>query len=282
MSPEGKSPVHPRACGEQSSSYWCFASRAGSSPRVRGTVNVCAALKCHLRFIPARAGNSRVQLRILPWVPVHPRACGEQIAIRKSDAVWYGSSPRVRGTDRDNPAGPERNRFIPARAGNSTSSGCAPTSTAVHPRACGEQAEKVTDIFCQIGSSPRVRGTDRDAPGTRVRDRFIPARAGNRRARRVWTRALPVHPRACGEQAATEFFGQAKSGSSPRVRGTVRGDPLSRSLVRFIPARAGNSTNESSISVCQSVHPRACGEQALSLTIRQAVRGSSPRVRGTA
>ena len=72
-------PVHPRACGEQSPKGDPSRFEDGSSPRLRGTVQQLDGRGRIGRFIPAPAGNSRGS-RLQPvQVPVHPRACGEQI-----------------------------------------------------------------------------------------------------------------------------------------------------------------------------------------------------------
>ena len=70
-----------------------------------------------------------------------------------------GSSPRVRGTQM--PFTPEEGggRFIPTRAGNTTSIFC----------------KAMTDA----GSSPRVRGTHQQSLPVLATSRFIPTRAGN-------------------------------------------------------------------------------------------------------
>ena len=53
------SPVHPRACGEQTSTSSSRATLAGSSPRLRGTEQRSDARPRDARFIPAPAGNSQ-------------------------------------------------------------------------------------------------------------------------------------------------------------------------------------------------------------------------------
>ena len=94
-------------------------SNAGSSPRVRGTRDDGGSHAYGRRFIPARAGNSR-PTPCRPRCPsVHPRACGELDRIQALDATFYGSSPRVRGTQPMRWAVYCSHRFIPARAGNS-------------------------------------------------------------------------------------------------------------------------------------------------------------------
>ncbi len=70
-------------------------------------------------------------------------------------------------------------------------------------------------------------------------------------------------------------------GSSPRVRGTLRGSQNWSGSDRFIPARAGNTWSECAGSQTQAVHPRACGEHQDRCRAHRPHSGSSPRVRGT-
>ena len=53
-----QSTVHPRACGERHCSVVKPSWRAGSSPRLRGTLSSQSALSSKARFIPAPAGNA--------------------------------------------------------------------------------------------------------------------------------------------------------------------------------------------------------------------------------
>ena len=172
-----------------------------------------------------------------------------------------GSSPRVRGTERERLRSLGCLRFIPARAGNSPSPRPLRARTPVHPRACGEQPSTHGSVCHAFGSSPRVRGTGGEpGPLDRV-ERFIPARAGNSASPRPLRARTPVHPRACGEQAASRHSKEQYTGSSPRVRGTVERLFHDLSDHRFIPARAGNRW-------------RAVNFNSNAI-------GSSPRVRGT-
>ena len=68
------SSVHPRACGERYGSLPYMSTPVGSSPRVRGTVEIRPGSRARPRFIPARAGNGRRRITRT----VHPRACGER------------------------------------------------------------------------------------------------------------------------------------------------------------------------------------------------------------
>ena len=75
--------------------------------------------------------------------------------------------------------------------------------------------------------------------------------------------------------------GPSYAGSSPRRRGTLlrRGFPWS--MVRFIPAQAGNTAPSPCRARPAPVHPRAGGEHAGALGLPGLDAGSSPRRRGT-
>ncbi len=173
--------------------------------------------------------------------PVHPRACGEHQLSGNPTPQAFGSSPRVRGTRRATWPCCASSRFIPARAGNTCLHYVVLTTSAVHPRACGEHFAGRNSAAVATGSSPRVRGTPAQMHGARAHRRFIPARAGNTLRRRCQMQSMPVHPRACGEHDAGQFMPKPADGSSPRVRGTPPNLRRSGRASRFIPARAGNT-----------------------------------------
>ena len=110
--------VHPRVCGEQSRVAISLTRDTGSSPRVRGTVFLFLREWVRLRFIPACAGNSLDEVSTTTAPAVHPRVCGEQIAIGIRQGIEAGSSPRVRGTALFFTICLVTVRFIPACAGN--------------------------------------------------------------------------------------------------------------------------------------------------------------------
>ena len=93
-----RSPVHPRVGGEHENDLRTLRTRAGSSPRGRGTPGRgpigCAAE----RFIPAWAGNTRTTSPTTNDPPVHPRVGGEHGADPLHLEQVAGSSPRGRGT----------------------------------------------------------------------------------------------------------------------------------------------------------------------------------------
>ena len=146
---------------------------------------------------------------------------------------------------------------------------------------CGEQISRRRRSCIGTGSSPRVRGTVPRQPELATPLRFIPACAGNRGGFHARVGDVTVHPRVCGEQETFGTDPSVEAGSSPRVRGTASRGIISRRLLRFIPACAGNSVGVSHPYRSAAVHPRVCGEQRIGPLSAHNDTGSSPRVRGT-
>ena len=65
-------------CGEQSPTATFSWSKAGSPPRVRGTVSEVTGIPVEDRITPACAGNSASILSMAFLFKDHPRVCGEQ------------------------------------------------------------------------------------------------------------------------------------------------------------------------------------------------------------
>ena len=112
-------PVHPRSCGEQKAGRINSEAILGSSPLVRGTDSRARSPGTSFRFIPARAGNRKLEYRAGFTSAVHPRSCGEQGHGDQRAEGFLGSSPLVRGTVEVVDGHVQGTRFIPARAGNS-------------------------------------------------------------------------------------------------------------------------------------------------------------------
>ena len=191
--------VHPRACGEHTVDEPSVATESGSSPRLRGTLRRQAGQLGPSRFIPAPAGNIPASLGRFALPAVHPRACGEHCSQSNSRCTYTGSSPRLRGTYLNQDSVHPQKRFIPAPAGNMPISPAALDLSLVHPRACGEHAERGNTFSKSVGSSPRLRGTCLSITWRCGNGRFIPAPAGNISKRRSAVARKTVHPRACGE-----------------------------------------------------------------------------------
>ena len=89
---------HPRMCGEHAHSAPPIIRRPGSSPHVRGTLDVLDGRHPDRGIIPACAGNtsSEASWALLPRD--HPRMCGEHWIGQQDAGAHRGSSPHVRGT----------------------------------------------------------------------------------------------------------------------------------------------------------------------------------------
>ena len=254
--------VYPRPCGEQRSVTPKNSAISGLSPPVRGT-ELEGGIKGALnRFIPARAGNSPFGCQTSPRMTVYPRPCGEQTTVAELDDGLDGLSPPVRGTELVPHQVVGIVRFIPARAGNrhKRTGQCDPN--AVYPRPCGEQAAPTRDQVKKIGLSPPVRGTVQGLLNATKHCRFIPARAGNRSPPASAARRSTVYPRPCGEQRGHHPDPGLGRGLSPPVRGTGQTGRHGCAGPRFIPARAGNSSDARRRSDPWPVYPRPCGEQS--------------------
>ena len=186
--------------------------------------------------------------------------CGEHGRCVICICLRHGSSPRVRGTRLVVLARVGDVRFIPACAGNTEVAASGFACDAVHPRVCGEHEVLTPEVGRVTGSSPRVRGTLSRLRRCGQRTRFIPACAGNTRARGVCVASTSVHPRVCGEHNTSKYSFHFYSGSSPRVRGTRRLILLRPLRFRFIPACAGNTSPLPIFCCSLPVHPRVCGE----------------------
>ena len=199
---------------------------SGSSPRGRGTLNISLWERSWIRFIPARAGNTRLGAPCDGRKSVHPRAGGEHRLRCPPTSRTYCL------------------RFIPARAGNTWRGSFWSVVFPVHPRAGEEHSSAHLVHHSASGSSPRGRGTPppRQACIAPAQFRFIPARAGN-------TCATSSSCQACSGH-----------GSSPRGRGTRAAMGRPGYPVRFIPSRAGNTYSASPAPGAGLVHPRAGGE----------------------
>ncbi|OZG59022.1 hypothetical protein BTIS_0175 [Bifidobacterium tissieri] len=190
----------------------------GSSPRVRGKLGRYRLARVGLRIIPACAGQTGPWWR-RPWRgPDHPRVCGANVRLSLACSSRSGSSPRVRGKPatiavaavpggssprvrgkHHRAARPRRAvRIIPACAGQTVRGTGIDHQRQDHPRVCGANDAPGTRRHAEEGSSPRVRGKLLSQPLPVLRDRIIPACAGQ-----TVDTVMPVHPpsdhpRVCG------------------------------------------------------------------------------------
>ena len=248
--------VYPRDRGEYLRTGRTSNLLFSSSPHLRGTLLQEGQQARDDRFIPAHAGNTSSRRTTRGRAPVHPRTCGEHIAVVSgklkqvgssrtcgehllvisSMPLRYGSSPHPRGTHVVDDLGNLVVRFIPAPAGNTPGLPSTTTWHPVHPRTRGEHFTGDRKAKYIDGSSPHPRGTHDDGAGARVDCRFIPAPAGNTRS---------------GNSSLTTM-----AGSSPHPRGTRCWPRCQPRNCRFIPAPAGNTAFSQPPMMNVSVHPR--------------------------
>ena len=153
--------------------------------------------------------------------------------------------------------------------------------TAKNRRLASQSALLERHNLAPSDSSPRVRGTLRQAARPFEPQRFIPACAGNTESASAAPYSAAVHPRVCGEHHCGSPCNCRSGGSSPRVRGTLGRAPLTTPPARFIPACAGNTERHRFDRYAETVHPRVCGEHLPQAPKDIIAHGSSPRVRGT-
>ena len=171
------------------------------------------------RFIPTRVGNTQRHHFWLNTDSVHPHACGEYKIYLAGLYANPGSSPRVWGIRSRSAGSTSWPRFIPTRVGNTKCLLRLLGLPAVHPHACGEYHQHLTETLRHHGSSPRVWGILRRAVDGALQTRFIPTRVGNTEAMSSPWPDTSVHPHACGEYTPRLGRTARNTGSSPRVWG---------------------------------------------------------------
>ena len=115
----------------------------------------------------------------------------------------WGSPPRVRGKRLEEQAGERARRITPARAGNTGSAATGLPCARDHPRACGENRNKISLTHNKFGSPPRVRGKHIAISMRQTEDRITPARAGKTLIFILFKSDTSDHPRACGENSCS-------------------------------------------------------------------------------
>ena len=154
-----------------------------------------------------------------------------------------GSSPRLRGTPESVLRQVEQTGIIPALAGNTMCVLIRLYAIWDHPRACGEHAASISCVCDALGSSPRLRGTQRPETIDVGSAGIIPALAGNTWWKACFPASTGDHPRACGEHYFGIWLSFFHLGSSPRLRGTRVAFMLFNRVFGIIPALAGNTAS---------------------------------------
>ena len=130
----------------------------GLSPRVRGNPGMSGATAAMSGSIPACAGEPSLPMPALAITTVYPRVCGGTRQLRVFGSVGRGLSPRVRGNQNFWLAVVDRERSIPACAGEPESGASLTAWQWVYPRVCGGTSTNWAAKKKFLGLSPRVRG----------------------------------------------------------------------------------------------------------------------------
>ena len=152
-------PVYPRWRGEHKIHIDKHRVCIGLSPLARGTLYYNRWTRYGARFIPAGAGNTNMGSAVNEIKTVYPRWRGEHEAISKTPAIAAGLSPLARGTPGVERQMTEKERFIPAGAGNTSPLLTPGKSAAVYPRWRGEHLRLNSEQAIGVGLSPLARGT---------------------------------------------------------------------------------------------------------------------------
>ena len=267
-------------CGGTARSARRPSTRNGLSPRVRGNPGGGPGGKILVRSIPACAGEPDSPTGAGWRSEVYPRVCGGTAIRITLLCCREGLYPRVRGNLRQLARGLGLARSIPACAGEPARAASSGWRKEVYPRVCGGTRRRQSAPRRGSGLSPRVRGNPGDMGRRPRRARSIPACAGEPSTAdppRIWP---PVYPRVCGGTRQQTAFRKSDRGLSPRVRGNLIVDRISRRNTRSIPACAGEPLRIRSEEMAAWVYPRVCGGTSSPAAAQSMERGLSPRVRG--
>ena len=210
-------PVYPRTGGEHPGVHRPRLGASGLSPHRRGTPGIRIYHLCGFRFIPAQAGNTQPCCTACPYLAVYPRTGGEHEPLH---CLSVGLSPHRRGTRGLEAFHFKSRRFIPAQAGNTTSSAW----TRFIPAQAGNSMLRSTSRFI-----PAQAG---NTPWSHI---LVPAQAGNT------ILISTVYPRTGGEHVCEMPTNGISDGLSPHRRGTPSTEESGFREHRFIPAQAGNT-----------------------------------------
>ena len=251
--------VYPRVGGgTHVKSLGCHC-QGGLSPRGRGNRLPAVAERAPRRSIPAWAGEPSRTCGSSSGMTVYPRVGGGTSAHSFPVSGKQGLSPRGRGNRPVRQSPNVGGRSIPAWAGEPKRSGYSGKNHRVYPRVGGGTQLRKTARKRIWGLSPRGRG-NRD-PGTvrTLRNRSIPAWAGEPDSGIVAYLFVEVYPRVGGGTPARWRPGLRITGLSPRGRGNR---PVSGVIVTdggSIPAWAGEPTCPAIAKRRRKVYPRVGG-----------------------
>ena len=204
---------------------------------------------------------------------------GNHICIRIL-TLTSGLSPRGRGKQIESWDTDERERSIPAWAGETYRCEYRSLSQRVYPRVGGGNIKTALGASAIEGLSPRGRGKPGRATATICRCRSIPAWAGETETLGYLLYPIRVYPRVGGGNVIIAPIAVGIAGLSPRGRGKPAAAPHLYVKEGSIPAWAGETVASKSTASAFAVYPRVGGGNLCTAAIRCASAGLSPRGRG--
>ena len=191
--------VYPRVRGEADNFIFPASYIGGLSPRPRGSP-LPTTRYCRRRgSIPASAGKPAADIEFDEGFGVYPRVRGEAGVLLIAQQHLGGLSPRPRGSPTLAAVAPVASRSIPASAGKPSSWRATGERSRVYPRVRGEADVPPCDLLCQVGLSPRPRGSLANPLRLPSGSGSIPASAGKPGYPCKPRPLVRVYPRVRGE-----------------------------------------------------------------------------------
>ena len=209
-------PDHPHAGGENHLLRGKTLRLLGPSPRGWGERLRGLAKQFGRRTIPTRVGRTLTPRISAGLSTDHPHAGGENNKLRGGEKKVRGPSPRGWGELGAGEARVFDLRTIPTRVGRTVDIDREWFTTADHPHAGGENAERVAAGSGDGGPSPRGWGEQQRAHLARRVFRTIPTRVGRTPTAPSRRRWAEDHPHAGGENATVRLRTNTRHGPSPR------------------------------------------------------------------
>ena len=233
--------VYPRVGGGNQVNPTYGSGGGGLSPRGRGKPSNAPDSRPSMRSIPAWAGETTALAVSTNEPQVYPRVGGGNAVGRCNLPRALGLSPRGRGKRSPGTAPLFESRSIPAWAGETLSSTTQTAFSAVYPRVGGGNLITPTPLALTCGLSPRGRGKPQSHIPDFVRQRSIPAWAGETPYLPLSHTALEVYPRVGGGNCSSSCCPTRVTGLSPRGRGKLALALAADDADRSIPAWAGET-----------------------------------------
>ena len=212
--------------------------------------------------------------------PVYPRPRGGTRLSAGRKSRQMGLSPPTRGNPPALIGGGVCAGSIPAHAGEPGARWRCRAFRAVYPRPRGGTTRRTGCGRGREGLSPPTRGNPRAPVDGGVRDRSIPAHAGEPTFGHQSVDADKVYPRPRGGTGGRLPAGATAIGLSPPTRGNRAAQRRSKGCRRSIPAHAGEPAAACPTKSAVRVYPRPRGGTRFPLLGVRPIRGLSPPTRG--